>query len=391
MLRQKYCDCRISPTCCQSGWKLALVGSRFTTPTESRYAPIEGEALAVAYALNQTRFYVLGCNNLLITTDHKPLVNILNDKSLNDIGNRRLLNLKEKTLQYKFTIHHVTASKNKGPDAASRYPGSKQERDEEDLADDVAVIAEARDALFVVTNLVSWEMVKEHSLEDETFRELTQIVRKGFPRIQDLPPKLRPFHRFADEMSVVDGVLMLGHKIIVPVSLRKQVLEALHAAHQGIAMMNQRASDTVFWPGISIDITRVRNECGDCNRIAKSQAMEPPVAITYPEYPFQMICCDYFDYEGKNYLVTVDRYSNWPSVYQGNGKADNLIKSLRDIFITFGIPEELTSDGGPQFTAEVTKDFLKSWGIHHRLTSVGNPHANSRAEIAVNRKAYAHA
>ena len=111
--------------------------------------------------------------------------------------------------------------------------------------------------------------------------------------------------------------------------------------------------------------------------------MEPSAEITQPEYPFQMICCDYFQHEEKNYLVSVDRYSHWPTVFQENGKAENLVKRLRDIFITFGIPEELTSDGGPQFTAGVTQEFLKAWGIHHRLTSVANPHANSRAEIAV--------
>ena len=79
----------------------------------------------------------------------------------------------------------------------------------------------------------------------------------------------------------------------------------------------------------------------------------------------------------------MDRYSNWPIVFQEPGKAENLIRRLRDIFETFGVPEELTSDGGPQFTADITEDFLKSWGVHHRLASVSNPHANSRAEIAV--------
>ena len=59
MLRQKYCNCPLSPTCCMDGWKLALIGSRFTTPTERRYAHLEGEALAVAYALNQTRFFYI--------------------------------------------------------------------------------------------------------------------------------------------------------------------------------------------------------------------------------------------------------------------------------------------------------------------------------------------
>ena len=96
-LKQKYCDCKpIAPSCCNEGWKLCLVGSRFTTPAESRYSPVEGEALAVVYALQQTRYYVMGCKDLIVTTDHKPLLKIFNDKPLAEIPNRRLLNLKEK-------------------------------------------------------------------------------------------------------------------------------------------------------------------------------------------------------------------------------------------------------------------------------------------------------
>merc|ERR1711940_70242 len=102
--------------------------------------------------------------------------------------------------------------------------------------------------------------------------------------------------------------------------------------------MSQRAADTVFWPGISIDITRTREECVDCHRIAKSNPSEPPAEIQHPEYPFQKLCADYFSYIGHNYLVVVDRYSNWPLVFKESGKAADLIKHLRDIFSTFGIP-----------------------------------------------------
>ena len=122
-LMQKVCGCDSKvPTCCADGWRLCLVGSRFLHDAETRYAPIEGEALAVAYALHQCRYFVLGCKDLTVATDHKPLLNILNDRSLADIQNRRLQNLKEKTLSYQFTIAHVPGRQHLGPDAASRYP-----------------------------------------------------------------------------------------------------------------------------------------------------------------------------------------------------------------------------------------------------------------------------
>ena len=54
---------------------MTLVGSRFTHAAESRYAPIEGEALAVADALDKARHFVLGCSNLVVAVDHKPSAN----------------------------------------------------------------------------------------------------------------------------------------------------------------------------------------------------------------------------------------------------------------------------------------------------------------------------
>ena len=109
VLLQKHCTCPMdeAPRCCNDGWALIFAGSRFTTDTESRYAPIEGEALGVVHALEKCRMFVLGCPNLTVVVDHKPLVRILSDKSLQNIKNPRLFNLKEKTLMYKFQIKHV--------------------------------------------------------------------------------------------------------------------------------------------------------------------------------------------------------------------------------------------------------------------------------------------
>ena len=70
------------------------MGSRFTHP---RYTPVEGEALAVADALDKARHFELGCSDLIVAVDHKPLLKLFGDRSLEDIPNTRLRNLNYST------------------------------------------------------------------------------------------------------------------------------------------------------------------------------------------------------------------------------------------------------------------------------------------------------
>merc|ERR1711994_421683 len=114
--------------------------------------------------------------------------------------------------------------------------------------------------------------------------------------------------------------------------------------------------------------------------MAKSNPSLPPYDPPQPEFPFQQIVADYFTHLGKHYVVVVDRYSHWPMVFRSENGAKGLVTILRNIFSTFGIAEQLSSDGGPEFTAGATQQFLKDWGVQHRLSSVANPHSNCRAE-----------
>ena len=60
----------------------------------------------MADALEKARYFVLGCSDLIVALDYKPLLKILRDRALEDISNTRLRNLKEKTLRYRFRIVH---------------------------------------------------------------------------------------------------------------------------------------------------------------------------------------------------------------------------------------------------------------------------------------------
>ena len=59
-----------------------------------RYAPIEGEAFAVARGLEQSRYFTQGCDDNVVVKDHKPLVKILDDRTIDEINNSREFRLK---------------------------------------------------------------------------------------------------------------------------------------------------------------------------------------------------------------------------------------------------------------------------------------------------------
>ena len=181
---------------------------------------------------------------------------------------------------------------------------------------------------------------------------------------------------------------MFEDRVVIPPSLRRTVLENLHAAHQGVSSMELRARSIVFWPGITADIHAIRAACSDCNRNAPSQPSLPAASTSPPSTPFECVYADYFDFAGNHYLVVGDTLSGWSEVFScppgsSHAGAAGLVGCLRSLFATFGVPEELSSDGGPEFAAELTRDFLVRWGVKHRVSSAYNPQSNGRAEVAV--------
>ena len=390
-LLQKHCNCdNIKPFCCPTGWHITLFCSRYLTEAETRYAAVEGEALAVAFGLEKCKHFVMGCNDLVIAVDHKPLLGLFSEKSLDNIPNARLRNLKEKTLPYKFQMTHIAGVKNKVADCLSRSPAEPAE--EMDLIDDRdgedSSIKTEIDAAPAILNssssVLTLTIIVHHTTADPEMRRLVTIIEEGFPSRQaEMPDTLQCYHKFRDHLAYRDGLCLYKHRVLIPKTLRPDALRLLHAAHQGTSGMTARAESCIFWPGITGDIKATRENCMACNRCAPSNPDLPPKLPSVPEYSFQSICADYFSYRGVNYVIIVDRFSGWPIVKRAKEGATGLTHVLKEVASTFGIPEELSSDGGTEFTSATTKKLLSQWGTHHRISSVAHARSNGRAEVAV--------
>ena len=136
--------------------------------------------------------------------------------------------------------------------------------------------------------------------------------------------------------------------------------------------MTDRAQSVVYWPGITEDIHRARTSCKAYCRNAPSQAALPATTPECPDTPFEAIFADFFG---------VEVYSS--PVGSAKAGAKGLIAHLQTMFTTFGVLNNLSSDGGPQISASATDDFLSLWGVYHRESAAYHPQSNGRAEVAV--------
>ena len=235
--------------------------------------------------------------------------------------------------------------------------------------------------------MITWQRLQEATKEDKILARLMEDIQRGLPdSSNDMIPEVRPYHKYRHGLVIVDGVVCYKDRVVIPETLRAQVLGTLHAAHQGVSSMVNRAEQAVFWPGITTDINRTRAMCRTCVRNAPSQPAGTPVPPPSPNYPFEMIVADYCHLNGMNFLIMACRYSGWLSAwYVGKGEfdTDRLLEILREYFSTFSVPVEISSDMGPQFKSSKFAQFLQRYGVHHRQSSSYFAHSNTRAEVAV--------
>ena len=103
-----------------------------------------------------------------------------------------------------------------------------------------------------------------------------------------------------------------------------------------------------------------------------------------PEFPFLMVVTDFCDIKGNQYIIYADRYSGWTEVaLMCNTTVKTTCSTICRWFTTYGVPDELGSDGGPPFESQELLRFLHDWGVRKRTTSAYYPQSNGRAELAV--------
>ena len=154
---------------------------------------------------------------------------------------------------------------------------------------------------------------REAQNDESTCSQLTKFCKEGWPSSHELSGELCHYFTVKDHLSVVDNLLLYGNHIIVPHSMRDEILGKVHAGHQGIQRCRLRLATSVWWPGVSKEIEQFIKSCPVCMKNTTPHT-EPLLQPALPRHPWEKVAADLFQLKGKSYLVVVDYYSKYVEV-----------------------------------------------------------------------------
>ena len=353
--------------------------SRSMTETEGRYAQIEKEALAITWALEHWQDLVVGMTNLSVETDHKPLVPLFSTKLIGELP-IRIQRFRMRLLRYNFTIKHVPGKELYTADALSRSP-LHNTNSEDDLRHEADYYVNV-----VMVNLPAsdkrLEEIRRELQNDEIMKQLKYYIVHGWPSKVTGPVKKYWPERAS--LTIHEGLILRGNQMLIPTSLRRDILRYLHDGHQGITKTRQNAANSVWWPHINTDIERIVRNCNICEKYRRER-IEPMKGTEFPERPWSRVGADFFYHKGRNYIIAIDYYSRDVEICLVSNTCDTAetVVKVKKVFSRHGICDVLFTDNGPQFASAEFKAFANDWGFEHITSSPRYPQANGEAERAV--------
>ena len=357
-------------------WPIAYA-SRSLSETEKKYSQIEKEALSLVWVVKKFQTYLEGCHFTLVT-DHQLLKYIVDPGKAVPVTSAARI---QRWCLFLGAFSYQT-----------EFRGTKQQANCDGLSHLPQPQAPAKkpdEVEMFHTSVVEALPVTDQELRMQTRRDpvlsrVLELVQSGWEGAED-HLELIPYARRGSEMTIHHGILMWGSRVVVPTKLRERVLETLHKGHMGMVKMKGLSQGYVWWPNIDKDIEGTVQHCGGCQETANNPAHAPLHWWNYPALPWQRLHIDFVCpvYE-KMLLVVVDALSKWPEVFvTEDTTTEETISTLPSLFARLGLPDQIVSDGGPQFTSEAFRKFTNANGIKNVTGAPYNPATNGQAEKLV--------
>ena len=359
----------------QDGQTLAYA-SRALSEAETRYATIEKEMLAIVFSLEKWHQYTFG-RPVTVYSDHKPLASIV--KKPLDRAPKRLQEMLMRALAYDIEVRYLNGKEMYLADTLSRAHLPKASDCGQEEFETINALS------YLIMPEEKIREIRQYTNDDTSLQQLKRVIQEGWPADEkSLPPLVTPYFCVRDELAVTDGLIFRGERLVIPKGMRTAVKKDVHSGHQGIDACLRRAREHVYWPGMNKELKAWIRTCEACREYELTPCKETLMSHEIPGGAWEKIGADLFTYNDKEYFVTICYKSNfWELDPLTDTKSSTVIKRLKSHLARYGIPRQLVTDNGPQFTSREFKSFTKTWGIEHTTISPHHSQANGKVESAV--------
>ena len=118
----------------------------------------------------------------------------------------------------------------------------------------------------------------EKTQQDESLQKLKHVIKVGWPdKKEEVPAEIRNHFHFKEELTIHDGILFKGNRVILPVALRPLMVKKVNSSHIGIEGCLRKARDVLFWPGMSAEIKDFIGKCDTIQQLSE----EPTERASY--------------------------------------------------------------------------------------------------------------
>ena len=298
---------------------------------ERKWATVEKETYAIVHAVKVFRTYIYG-QQITVYSDHKPLEWLMSKNALCGRLSRWSLILQE----YNLEIKYRPGKSNQNADTLSRIPI-------EEITSSALTISAVSISRFPSTE----EMIDAQ--KNDAYCQSVLIGCKG-------------------EFEIDEGLLKMKGRIVVPLSIRLQVIERFHdhklAGHLGISKVFGRAAARYIWPKMRVDISNFIKSCETCvKRKPYGGKVAPLQPISPITFIWQRIAMDIVGplpetYNGNRYILVMSEYTTryMIGVAIKDQKASTFANAfIINVVLRYGSPTEILTDQGTNFCSKLMK------------------------------------
>ena len=286
--------------------------SRTLSPAEKKYAQVDREGLAIVFAVLKFRQYLLG-RHFEIKTDHKPLIHLFSPaRATSQMASARVQRWALILSGYDYDISHKSGQSNQDADALSRLPLPDSPADVPLPGESVLLLQNLQESPVTATQIRAW------TDKDPVLSQVRNFVLHGWPT--SVGEELQAYFRRKFELSILDGCLLWGSRIVIPTSGQSCIMDELHETHPGASRIKALARSYVWWPGIDSDLEARVKSCAECQQHQKQPAKAPLHPWQWPERPWSRLHIDYAGpcFGDKTFLIIIDAHSKWLEVLESS-------------------------------------------------------------------------